>query len=128
MDFLPHSITIFNPYLDKGETKYKRHFIKHCKFNPTQAVQLGSVQVTSSDQGKVFVYEKDLDMSKYVTPNEFKGEGFTLSKTSYVVIGEYDKEIESVKDLKGLEHYTIESVDHNNYSFVLPHHFVLGVK
>lgn len=128
-DFIPHTITLFNKYYDENikDIRYKRTLIEHCKFSPKDSVKLGSTQITRSDNGKLFIYDKDLNMDEYVKPNEYEGTGFTFSMEDIIVIGEAP-DIASIKDLRGSEHYTIVGVLHNNYSFVIPHHFSLEVK
>lgn len=124
---LPHSITIYNKYLKGRDTAYKSMFIENCMFSPKDAVKLGNVQVQGSNNGKILIYEEDVDMTLYKKPNDFNGEGFTFSTESIVVIGE-GPEITSIRDLEKYEHYTVTSVLHQNYSLVLPYHFSLEVK
>lgn len=121
----PHIVTIYNKY-DNGQ-KYKRTLIENCKFVPHDSVTLGNVKVQGSSSGKLFVYEKDLVMDDYHEPRNFNGDGFTFDTETIVAIGN-SPEIISVKDLKDFEHYTVVTVIHQNYSFILPHHFSLEVK
>ena len=125
--FTPHTVTLYNKYYQDRDVKYKRTVIENCKFNPVNAVELGTIRINENDSGKVFVFEKDLSMSDYVDPKDYQGVGFTFDTESLIAIG-VTGEINSVADLKGTEHYTINSVNHNNYSFAIEHHFSLGVK
>lgn len=129
-NFLPHTVTLFNKYFDEvaRETKYKRTLIEKCKFNPRDGVQLGTTKIKASDYGKLVVFEQDLIMDNYVRPKAYKGIGFTFNAEDVVVIGNYPSEITKISELKEYESYTIKEVVHNNYSFVLDHHFSLGVQ
>jgi len=123
-DFTPQTITIYNKYVRRGSVRYKRTILNRCKITTKDAVRLGQVEVQGSNSGKVFVYEKDLNMERYVEPSKFIGRGFTFANETLVVIGEGEK-IESVSELTNP--YTVIGVYHNNTSFVLDHHFILEI-
>lgn len=125
-NFTPHTVTLYNQYAKDGEIKFKRTVIDKCKFTTRDNVILGSTQVKSSDNGKLFIYEDNLNMGDYKLPKDFDGDGFTINTEDLVVIGQ-GPEITSTKDLRDFEHYTIVSVLRNDYSFYLPHHFSIEV-
>lgn len=123
MEFSQHTATLFIPYIKDRDTAYARQEIK-CRFTPKDSVRLGRVEVQGSASGKIIVFEKDLDMTKYVEPDSFAGTGFTFKPETIVVLGTHA----DITSVDGLDtRYTVQSVGHNNYSFVMGHHFILEV-
>lgn len=125
-DFVTTKVTMFMKYVCRhNSVRYKRYVIDKCKISEHQGIQIGQGMILETNNSKMMVFEKDLDMKKYVVAEKFKGRGFTFANENIVVIGEHD-DITSVSQIVG-RHYTIKNVSHNDYSFTLDHHFSLSL-
>lgn len=125
------SMTIYNKYLDKTTRldAFKKTVIDNVFWDEKKASNRLQSGLKDADQVLVLIPFEDLDMEKYVSPKQFKGEGFTFKVGDRIVRGSINYEITKGADLdKEYEAYTITSVDKKDFGSSNIRHFEVGAE
>ena len=110
-------MSIYNKY----KNTYKKHVIENVFWDDTKSVIVGT-GFEKANSEDVFIPKNKNDMSDYVSPKDYEGNGWTLNKGDYIIKGEIDKdEVSGIRELK--DAFTIVSVDDKDFGSVNMHHF-----
>lgn len=121
------SITLFNKHFDKSTRTdiYKRTILNDVHVEINRSSHMKDKEMAASDGIFVAIpFSGD-----YMKPKEYQsldnvGNKWTLQEGDLVYYGIFENEIESTKDLKGLDDvFTISSIDTVDYSITGQNHY-----
>lgn len=114
-------MSIFNKY----QGTYKKHVIDNVFWDDTKSILVGN-GFEKQNNVTVFIPKDKNDLSEYIPPKSYNGNGFTFNKGDYIIKGEVaETEINGIKDLSSYETFTITSVDNKDFGSPSMHHFMI---
>lgn len=124
------SMSVFNKYTDPFTKNivYKKHIIENVFWDDSKGVNLNH-GYDEADEVNVYIPKDKNDMSKYVKPKQYNGNGWTLKNGDFIIKGEVaESEVSGIKDLSNYEAFTITMVDDKDFGSENMHHFEIRGK
>lgn len=129
----PHTITVYNKYVESGVEKWKRTVITGVFWNSSKGALIRKNGIASVDGLLLIIPMICKAAATYKTPKDFlalenKAGNWTLQSGDTVVLGSIETEV--VKSSKELQKYDdtllITAVDTKDYGFGMKHWEVTG--
>ena len=126
-------MSVFNKYTDEEKNvKFKKHLIDEVFWDDSKGINR-NLGYENTDDVNVFIPKSQNDMSGYVQPKEYNGDGkkWTLNNGDFIVKGETEEnEVLSIKELitKYDNVFTITLVDDKDFGSANMHHFEIRGK
>lgn len=126
-------MTIYNKYTDENKNViFKKHLIDEVFWDDSEGINLNT-GYDKANEVNIYIPKNQNDMSGYVRPKKYKGEGnkWTLNKGDFIVKGMTEEnEVTSIKELvtKYDDVFTITLVDDKDFGSVNMHHFEIRGK
>lgn len=123
-------MSIFNKYTDSFTKNiiYKKHIIDHAFWDDSKGVNLNR-GYDEADAVNVYIPKDKNDMSQYVKPKQYVGNGWTIKNGDFIIKGEVlETEVLGIKDLSNHETFTITMVDDKDFGSKNMHHFEIRGK
>lgn len=124
------NMSVFNKYTNSftKDITYKRHIIDHVFWDDSKGVNLNH-GYDEADEVNVYIPKDKNDMSDYVKPKQYNGNGWTLQNGDFIIKGEVvEDEVSGIKDLSAYETFTITMVDDKDFGSNNMHHFEIRGK
>lgn len=124
------SMSVFNKHTDSftKDIVYKKHVIDNVFWDDSKGVNLNQ-GYDEADEVNVYIPKDKNDMSGYVEPKQYTGNGWTLQNGDFIVKGlTTENEISGIKDLSSYEAFTITMVDDKDFGSENMHHFEIRGK
>ncbi len=124
------SMSVFNKYTNSftKDITYKRHIIDHVFWDDSKGVNLNQ-GYDEADEVNVYIPKDKNDMSEYVKPKQYTGNGWTLQNGDFIIKGEVaESEVSGIKDLSNYEAFIITMVDDKDFGSNNMHHFEIRGK
>ncbi len=118
-------MTIYNKYIEPftHDTIYKKHVIDNVFWDDSLGVNL-NMGYENADKVNVYIpYDKN-DISTYIVPKKYNGNGWTLQNGDFIIKGETDiNEVSGIKELSNYEVFTISVCDNKDFGSPNMQHF-----
>lgn len=124
------SISVFNKHTDSftKDIVYKKHVIDNVFWDDSKGVNLNH-GYDEADEVNVYIPKDKNDMSGYVEPKQYVGNGWTLQNGDFIIKGEVaESEVSGIKDLSNYEAFIITMVDDKDFGSNNMHHFEIRGK
>lgn len=124
------SMSVFNKYTAPFTKNivYKKHIIENVFWDDSKGVNLNH-GYDEADEVNVYIPKDKNDMSEYVKPKQYNGNGWTLKNGDFIIKGEVaESEVSGIKDLSSYEAFTITMVDDKDFGSENMHHFEIRGK
>ncbi len=124
------NMCVFNKHTDSFTKNivYKRHIIDNVFWDDSKGVNLNH-GYDEADNVNVYVPKDKNDMSEYVKPKQYNGNGWTLKNGDFIIKGLVtETQISGIKDLSTYEVFTITMVDDKDFGSENMHHFEIRGK
>lgn len=133
MDMMPHTVTLYNKYLDGNTEKWKRTVLRGVYWDSSKGRTIRKNGV-SADNGLMLIIPFSVAADgDYIKPKEFasltdKAGKWTIANGDMAVLGDIGYEIErSTKELQKFDDLlTISTVDTRDYGGGMAHWEVTG--
>ena len=123
-------MSVFNKYTDSftKDVTYKKHIIDNVFWDDSRGVNLNR-GYDEDDKVNVFIPKDKNDMSEYVSPKQYNGNGWTLKNGDFIIKGEVtENEVSGIKDLSAYETFIITMVDDKDFGSENMQHFEIRGK
>ena len=118
-------MSVFNRYTEPFTKKisFKKHIIDNVFWDDSNGVNLDH-GYDKADKVNVYIPKDKNDLSNYVQPKQYNGNGWTLNNGDFIIKGEVlENEVNGIKDLSAYEVFTITMVDDKDFGSSNMHHF-----
>ena len=107
---------------------FKKHIIDNVFWDDSQGVNLRS-GYEKNDLVNIYIPKDKNDMSEYVKPKQYNGNGWTLQNGDFIIKGLVtETEVSGIKDLASYETFTITLVDDKDFGSKNMQHFEIRGK
>lgn len=124
------NMSVFNKHTDSftKQVTYKRHIIDHVFWDNSKGVNLNR-GYDNDDKVNVYIPKDENDMSEYVEPKQYNGNGWTLKNGDFIIRGLVaEEQVSGIKDLSAYETFVITMVDDKDFGSENMHHFEIKGK
>ena len=118
-------MSVFNRYKEPftNNIVFKKHVIDNVFWDDSNGVNLDK-GYDKADKVNVYIPKDKNDLSNYVQPKQYNGNGWTLNNGDFIIKGEVvENEVNGIKDLSNYETFTITMVDDKDFGSSNMHHF-----
>jgi len=123
-------MSVFNKYTDTftKDIIYKKHIIDKVFWDDSKGVNLNR-GYDNADEVNIYIPKDENDMSEYVKPKQYNGNGWTLNNGDFIIKGEViENEVSGIKELNSYDVFTITMVDDKDFGSENMHHFEIRGK
>ena len=118
-------MSVFNKYAEPFTRNivFKKHLIDNVFWDDSKGVNLDH-GYDKADAVNVYIPKDKNDISEYVKPKQYNGNGWTLNNGDFIIKGDVaENEVSGIKDLKNYEVFTITMVDDKDFGSPNMQHF-----
>lgn len=118
-------MSIFNKYTNPTTKNvvYKKHLIDEVFWDDSLGINL-NMGYEKADKVNVFIPFDKNDMSGYVEPKQYTGEGWTIQNGDFIIKGDVaETQVSGIKDLKSYECLEVTVVDIKDFGSYNMQHF-----
>ena len=118
-------MSVFNKYAEPFTRNivFKKHLIDNVFWDDSKGVNLDH-GYDKADAVNVYIPKDKNDISEYVKPKQYNGNGWTLNNGDFIIKGDVaENEVSGIKELNAHEVFTITMVDDKDFGSSNMQHF-----
>lgn len=120
-------MTVFNKYTEPftKDVSFKKYEIENVFWDDSLGINL-NMGYDNADNVNVYIPFDTNDMSSYVEPKKYNGNGWTLQKGDFIIKGSVaENEVSGIKELKQYEVFELTVIDKKDFGSDNMQHFEL---